>query len=111
MILVIQIIIIGFSFFALSRIILRRKEKSIPLGEFIFWSVIWTSAAIIAAAPNIMKIAANKTGVENSINLFTTITIIIIFYLLFRLYVKVEKQQQDITKLVREMALKKKKEK
>ena len=104
-----QVIVIVFSLFALSRLVLRRKDRAIPLGELIFWAVIWLGAIFLAIFPSVFNSAANRTGVENTINLIIAVAIITIFYLQFRLYVRVEKQGQDITRLVREISLRGKK--
>jgi len=104
-----QVIVIVFSLFALSRLVLRRKDRAIPLGELIFWAVIWLGAIFLAIFPSVFNSAANRTGVENTINLIIAVAIIILFYLQFRLYVRVEQQGQDITRLVREISLRGKK--
>lgn len=105
----IQVIIIAFSLFALSRLYLRKKERSVPIGELIFWTAIWLGAIAISIYPNIFSTAADRTGVESTFNLTITLAIIALFYLQFRLYVKVEQQGQDITRLVRELTLRGKK--
>lgn len=104
-----QVIVIAFSAFALSRLFLRRKDRAIPLGELIFWTIIWAGAILLAIFPSVFSTAASKTGVENTINLIIAVAIIILFYLHFRLHVRQEKQAQDITRLVRELALRRKK--
>jgi len=81
----------------------------VPLGEFIFWSTVWGGAIIVAAFPESISIIAQKTGIGKAVDFIMYATIITLFYLQFRLYVKVEKQQQDITLLVRKISLKKKK--
>lgn len=105
----IQILIVAFSLFALSRLIIRRKDRSVPLGEFIFWSVIWLGAIVLVLFPDVLTAAADKTGIGRAIDLVVYTAVIAIFYLIFRLYVKVEQQQQDITRLVRKIALQGKK--
>lgn len=106
-----QITIIIFSVFALSRLILRRRDRAVPLGEFIFWSVIWLGAIIVSLFPQVIIAAAEKTGFSRAIDLIIIVTVLTLFYLQFRLYVKVEQQSQDITRLVREIALREKKRK
>ncbi|MBD3209158.1 DUF2304 family protein [Candidatus Woesearchaeota archaeon] len=108
---VLQIIIILFSIFALSRLILRRRDRAVPLGELIFWSIIWLGAIAIALFPELVASVANKTGFSSAIDLVIIVTVLVLFYLQFRLYVKVEQQQQDITRLVRQIALQRKKKK
>ena len=104
-----QIIIIAFSAFALSRLLIRRKDRAVRLGETLFWSVIWIGAILIAIFPGVVNAMAQNAGIGSTIDLIMIVTVLTLFYLQFRLYVKVEQQAQDITRLVREIALRERK--
>lgn len=105
-----QIIGIAFGAFALSRLILRRRERAVMLGEALFWGAIWTALILISAVPSIID-PVRVTGIGRAIDALVYVSIIALFYVNFRLYVKVEKQGQDITRLVREITLQEKKKK
>lgn len=100
-----QILGIIFALFALSRVILRFKDKNISLTELIFWCVIWGSVVIVALFPEIFVTLSRVLGIGRGVDTLLYFGMILLFYLLFRLYVKVETQQKDITKLVRMVAL------
>lgn len=108
MITIIQLIALVFSLFAWSRALLRYKDRKIPPMDFIFWTVVWSGIAVVSLFPNIISFLSRTTGVGRPIDLFVYGGIILLFYLVFRIYVKAEQQEQNITKLVRDLALRKK---
>jgi hypothetical protein len=101
---IISIVVIIFALFALSRSILRVKDKAISISEFAFWSFIWILVVVIALLPGITDFFTRPLGIARGIDVAVYISIILLFYLLFRVYVKTEQARQDITKIVREMA-------
>lgn len=105
------IIVIVFGVFALSRAFLRWRESKIKFGEFIFWGMIWIGAMLFAIFPDIMDLLSNLAGFKRGMDLLIAMSIIMMFYLVFRLYVKLDEHTIDITKLVREIAIKKGKKK
>jgi small membrane protein len=111
---IVQILIIVFALFAWSRGILRLRDKDISVGEFAFWSIIWAVVIFAAVFPHIIALISSKVGIGRGVDLAIYVSIILLFYLVFRLYVKTDNQDREITKLVREIAIrdaKKKKKK
>ena len=102
----IQIIAIIFALFALSRVILRAKDKKLTTKEFIFWLFIWIALIIIAFFPEVSIFFADMFGLRRGMDLLIFASIGILFYLVFRLYIKLEEQEREITKVVREIAIK-----
>ncbi len=105
----IHIIILVVGLFAVSRAYLRMRESKISLGEFIFWFFLWLGAAIISFFPDILSYLSDRTGFGRGMDFLLAVSIIVLFYLLFRLYVKVDETNKEVTKLVREIAIMKKK--
>ncbi len=108
---IIQIVIIIFALFALSRVILRFKDNKLTRNEFFFWLVIWVAVIVISIIPNITGIISHPFGIGRGIDLIIYVSIIGLFYLIFRLYVKLESVEKEITALVRRIALDKKEKK
>ncbi|MFH1770954.1 MAG: DUF2304 family protein [archaeon] len=107
----IQVIAIIFAIFAYSRVILRFKDKKMSNLEFLFWSIIWISIIVFASIPQVVNSLANVFGIERPIDLVVYVSIVLLFYLMFRIYVKIESHEQDITKIVRTVAIKESKKK
>lgn len=101
---IIQLMIILFALFAISRSLLRIKDKDINRTEFIFWTCIWLIIIIIATTPSLTDIITQPLGLYRGIDVAVYVSIILLFYLIFRLYVKTEQTNKEITKLVRELA-------
>lgn len=94
-----KIIGVIFIFFVGSRVILRFKDKSISRREFIFWIFLWTGVAILIFNPNISDYAAKFLGIGRGADTIFFLSIVALFYLLFRLYVKIDRLDRDITDL------------
>ena len=100
---------IVFLLFAFSRVWLRTKEGSIGWGMFLFWAAIWTVALLAIIRPEVTTTIANELGIGRGVDAVVYTSIVILFYLNFRLNVLLENQRHEITKLIRELALKSKK--
>ena len=101
-----QIIVVIFALFAWSRAILRLRDREISIGEFSFWTVIWAAVITTSLLPQTADIASKFFGISRPIDLAVYISILLLFYLVFRIYVNQDKQSQEMTKLVREIAVK-----
>jgi len=98
-----------FALFAYSRVLLRFKEKNVSGKELVFWSVIWISIIFVAIIPGFIGWFSNIFGIGRAIDFAVYTSIVLMFYLVFRMYVRLESLEQSITKIVREMAIRKKK--
>ena len=102
---VIQVVFLVFLFFALSRVILRFRGGSISFSEFLFWSGVFIIAIFGVFVPQEISRFANILGIGRGVDLITYASIIVLFYLVFRLYVLLEGVRHEITELVRKIAL------
>jgi len=101
----IQIVMAIIVLFAISRAVLRLKDRKISLAAFLFWSFVWTAALIIAFIPGSAMLITDTLGVKNSIDFAVYLSIILLFYLVFRIYVQLSNMSQHITQLTRELAI------
>jgi len=104
-----QIVAILFALFALSRALLLFKENKISFKELLFWAIIWIGVIIFSLSKRIMGMFAEFTGLQRPIDALLIISVILLFYLIYRIYAKFDKVEQNITLLVRKTAYKKKK--
>ncbi|MEI6288635.1 MAG: DUF2304 family protein [bacterium] len=102
----IQFILIIAILFIIIRSWYRKQKKEISSGEFFVWLAIWVVAIIVIAWPDITSLIASAVGVKRGVDLVVYVSIIFIFYLLFRLLMRIEKIEKDITHLTRAIALK-----
>jgi hypothetical protein len=102
-----QVFAILFALFALSRVILRAKEGKLTLREFMLWFLIWVAFIVIAFFPNVSTFFANIIGFGRGMDLLIFASVGLLFYMVFRIYVKLEDQEREISDVVRAIAVKK----
>jgi len=95
-----------FLLFAVSRVVLRRREGTISLGSFLFWSGLWLLATVGIIRPDFTTYIAKSMGIGRGADVVIYSSIVILFYLLFRTHIMIENLHHDITKIVRDIALK-----
>jgi hypothetical protein len=103
--LAIQILIVAFVLFAVVAAAGQFRKGRLPLGWLLFWFVFWTAVGVVAVQPGFTDMIANRVGVGRGADLAIYLSVITLFYLVFRLFVKIEGLERDITKLVRSRAL------
>ena len=100
----IHIILSIFILFAFSRVLLRFNDKTISYKEAVFWSLLWIGAAIVIFMPGFTGTLATILGIGRGADLIIYIAIILNFYIVFRLYVKLDKLDNNITTIVEKIA-------
>ena len=104
-----QIIAMVFAAFAWSRVLARYQDKKMSWQEFTFWTFVWAAVIIVGFVPDITFVFSERLGIERGVDVVIYLSVLVIFYLVFRLYVRMETIEQSITKLVREITLRDKK--
>ena len=105
---VLGIIVVSLIMILVFRMYFKRK---IILADFIVWEFFWALVGILVLAPALMTDIAKIFGVGRGVDAIIYFALFLLFYLIFKLSVRVEKLDQDITKVVKEIALKEKKRK
>jgi len=93
--------------FAVSRVLLRLKDGTLALNNFIFWSGLFILALIGVIRPELTSLAADKLGINRGSDVVVYASILLMFYLIFRTNILLENLRHDLTELVRKLALKK----
>jgi len=102
----IKIIFTIFALFAWSRAIIRFYSKDLNIKELFFWSFIWAAMIVLVYIPGKTNFLARVLGMERGNDAMFFLAIAGLFYATYRLYVKSNEQEKEITKLVRALALK-----
>ncbi len=103
--LAIQALILLFSLFALVNAWRRQKRGKISRVSAVLWSLLWIAVGVVVMQPESTTFLAHRLGVGRGVDLVTYLALLFIFFLLFRLFSRIEELEQDITRLVREIAL------
>ena len=100
-----QIFLIIFLLFALSRVFLQYKAGNLSLLNFLFWSFLFAAAIYLTAFPGQASKLAVFLGIGRGVDAGIYISIAVLFYLVFRLYIYLENVMQEITELIRKLSL------
>ena len=101
----IQLVLILVILFAISRVYLRRRENVLTPRSALFWVIIWSSALIGVILPQTTTKVAEFFGVGRGVDIIVYISLTLLFYLVFRIYVMIEDIRNEITFLIRKIAL------
>ncbi|OGY89718.1 MAG: hypothetical protein A2927_00150 [Candidatus Komeilibacteria bacterium RIFCSPLOWO2_01_FULL_45_10] len=101
-----QIIVSLFVMLIVFRLKKKFKDNSLKTSEFIAWLVLWLMVLVVFWLPQTTSYLALLFGIGRGVDLAVYLATLVIFYLVFRLYLKIDKQQKEITKIIRHLALK-----
>lgn len=102
----IQILLLVFVLFAASRAVLQFRGGTIRFGALSFWLLIWTIALVAIFYPEETTRIAKLLGIGRGVDIVVYASIAILFYLVFRLNVYIENLRTEISRLIREVAIK-----
>lgn len=103
---VIQTLLIIFFLFALVKVIGRWRAGDLTKAGLVWWSLFWVVAAVVVLLPNSTAYFAKLVGIGRGADLVVYLSLAGIFFIIFRLMIKIESLNKDITKLTRKIALK-----
>lgn len=106
MLLPVQFLILAFALFAVARGLAQFRAAKMRVAGFVGWLALWAAVAVVALLPQSTTVLANAVGVGRGSDLVVYVSLAALFYLSFRLFVKIEDTERQITRLVRALALK-----
>lgn len=84
---------------------LRFKDGKMTFNMLLVWTTIWVLLIIFSIYPNTTSTLANITGIGRGLDLILIIGLICSYYFIFKIYNMIENIEEEITQLVREIAL------
>ena len=102
----VKILFTIFAIFAWSRAIIRFNSKDLNFKELIFWSLIWIVMIVLVFIPGKTNFLAKMIGMDRGNDAMFFLAIVALFYTSYRLYVKSNEHEKEMTRLVRNLALK-----
>lgn len=105
---VIQIILPVFFVLATVKAIARYRKHDITLVMMLVWLGLWVAGIYVVLSPNSTFYLAKILGVTRGADAVLYLGIAILFFVVFRLLVAVEKLKKEIAVLTREVSLKNK---
>lgn len=101
----IQLLLLAFVVFALARVIQKYKQRRMRALEFFYWLLGWLGAAFVIMVPDATSFVARLLGIGRGADLIMYASLLIAFYLILRIHLALDRLEQDVTKIVRAMAL------
>jgi len=101
----IQIVLICFAFFAMSRVVLRYRRGGMRMLHLALWLLFWVCVVVVSVHPDTTSLFARWLGVGRGVDIAMYLSILMIFYLLFRSFAKIEDLDRQLTRVVRADAL------
>ncbi len=105
MIIIFQIFFVLFVLLAISGVVKKKREGLLGTKGTFFWIIFWLTTTVAVLWPNSTVVVANTFGIGRGTDFVLYIAIAVLFYLVFKLHVKLEVVGKDITKVVRKNAL------
>lgn len=101
-----QYIAISVILFFLFRLIWQKKKKQLESGEFLFWFLFWFLAGVAILNIRYIDALVTKFGFSSSgINILFYISVVVLYYFVFRIRLRQEKLEREITRIVRNIAI------
>ena len=97
MLITFQILLVLFALFAVFSVAQKKKQGLLGPKGSVFWVLFWIAVAIVVAWPTSVQKIADHIGIGRGADLVIYISVAVIFYLLFRLNVKMESLKRDLT--------------
>jgi hypothetical protein len=102
---IIQILIALFAIYAIIRVIFSAKNKSMNIMLTMLWILLWLAVITAALYPSYISELSKIAGIGRGVDFATYISIILLFYMVFNIYALLDKHDQRITELIREITL------
>lgn len=103
-----QTLLFVFAVYVFFRTTSALIKRQMSIKEFIFWSAIWITVIAVALNPRLIGNISRRLGISKGVDFLPYYGMIILFYSLYGLYIRVDNLEKALTKIVREIALKNK---
>ncbi|MFH2136226.1 MAG: DUF2304 domain-containing protein [Patescibacteria group bacterium] len=88
------------------RVVIKWRQGILTSRDLVFWIGFWFVVGIIILLPDTTSFMADLVGVGRGADLVVYLSIVLIFYIIFQMTIKIEKIERNITKVVRTVAMK-----
>lgn len=104
---IIQIILVVFFLFILLKVLSRFRSGGLKGKEMVGWVIFWLLAVAVVVSPNSTMVLAKILGVGRGVDAVMYLAMALLFFLVFKIFIHLEKIERQITKLVRQDTLNK----
>ncbi len=109
MLILFQILITLLSLLSIKTLCKRYKAKQLSNVTLGGWLLFWVLLIVVVFIPNIASKAAAFFGIGRGVDLVLYLSVALLFFILFKMQVKIELLSRQITQVVRDQAINKNK--
>lgn len=101
-----QIIVPLIALFFMAGLVMRYRKSKVTVYEMAIGSGFWLAVLLVALFPDFFSVKiARIFGIENNVNAIIFFCIGLLFFIQFKMYFLIRKQEKDLTELTRKLAL------
>ena len=95
-----------FAGIAISKSYVDFRARVESLQIFLFWVATWTAIVIVALYPTIIDVLISEFGGgRTGLGTFFGMGLVFLFFVVYRMYVKLERMEQKLVKTIQKIAL------
>lgn len=83
----------------------RARQDALSRRAAALWSLLWVAGAVVVLRPEVATLFARAVGVGRGSDAVLYVSVLAVAFLVFRQFLRIDKLERDITKLVRRIAL------
>ena len=103
----VQFLFIFLAIIFLLKTIVNFKRKKVRQKTFVFWAILWVVVIFFAILPQTTNFFSKILGIGRGVDVAVYFSIILLFFLVYKIGVRLEKIEHEITEIVRKEALNK----
>lgn len=100
-----NIALAAFALFAISRTYGQFANRQVSKYWFITWTTMWIAVVVVALVPQTTDVLARIAGVERGADLVVYTAVVVLSYAVYRLMVRQQKLNEEVTELVRTIGI------
>lgn len=93
------------SIIAILWFVFRYMKGINSLTTVILWAIFWIIVSVFALFPNLSTSFASAFGITRGLDFIIILVFVVLFYTLLKLYFIVDKMQNDLNRIVKEVAI------
>jgi len=101
----IQWIILLFAAVAETAVLAGFRRRRVSPRGIVFWTLMWLLVGVVAVWPDVTYVVADLVGITRGADLVLYLGLLLVFLILFRGAVRMEKIERDLAAIVRVLAL------
>jgi small membrane protein len=90
---------------AISKSYVDFRARVESLQMFLVWTFTWTGIVLVALFPSIVDIGLSSFGSRAGLGTFFGMALVFLFFVVYRIYVKLDRLEQKLTKTIQELSL------